>query len=699
MLFMKLAGVFRHPIFLSVLFVLAGAALLGNKDELMAPANDVFEEAQRRLDELARFDPEAAAVLQRMDDDRQERALLVAAQSTVGNARGRSALRDMASEMAVVSGAPYRARLAGIYASDPELSDPEVRGAYFHAHATTCEAFGLSDDWESAATYTSLLQQARQDGDVWELVRDDPVALVLWSEGVESELLRFYARNRDWLADPLLALDLTGTESSWTLSRALETLSLHEKSLRLAVEEGELGVLAVAVMLTHGRLVDQCRTGYDLHPAEIISIVYLNGDVLDGEMDGVKGAAHAAAWLATIASQHAAVWLAAQETPLALRLYRDAPQVASSILEKFGADDVPTLIYQHFQEEPQVRAAAHALDVFGDLAIFVFARYDDEEFTSRLGRYLVDPKIGIRAIPFVIRFGDEAFARIEDDPAWVDRYFRPDGSLRSDDLAWLENIPLGNAVNVARNFAKGHPCEASELGWAALDVLDVTLAVASLGSSKVATSGLRAGAKMTARSGAQAARRAAKSSKVGTRTGKMASYRRRLATVLKGARRIMAGGSKLARGVRGAAAIVRWSLGVPIWGSLKFASATAKVAWRVGRKSLKSWKSLNPNVRRWIYRGLLGCSLFLMVTSKTLPNLDKIGAGVGQLIGEAAAGTVEMVGQALSRAVDEIATATIGESTAGRSVALWLSILGLWGGAALLTSRWFRSRRPIVVRG
>src|SRR5204862_598972 len=57
----------------------------------------------------------------------------------------------------------------------------------------------------------------------------------------------------------------------------------------------------------------------------------------------------------------------------------------------------------------------------------------------------------------------------------------------------------GGAANVARNWANGVPCEWGELGWAALDVADAALLVASLGSSATVTESGKEALKVTAK--------------------------------------------------------------------------------------------------------------------------------------------------------------------------------------------------------
>jgi hypothetical protein len=686
----------KEPVVLAIGLLLLSGLLFINKESLTSHIGSPEKEARKALQELISLDPQAADIIQRIEDERLTQGLLIAAHSANADNRRRSTLADMAAEAVEVRGIPYRARLASLSLTDLNFNKSEEREAFFTSHGTACELLEAAAGWSATADYMTLLEQARLKPLVWPIVRDDPLALIIWSETDDPESLQFYHRNRDWLADPLAGLDLSGVDGGWTIHSAITRLRKYEESLRLAVEDGGLGVYGISIILTHGLLIDICRTEYSLHPAETISVIYMNPDMLleqEGDVDWIGGKA---AWLAQIEMQHPIVWFAAGMSPFALRLHRDSPNVSDSILEKYGADDVSVLIYQHFSESEQVAAAANAIEVFGDLAIYVFAKYEDPIFIRRLGKYMTDSVIGIRVIPFVFRFGDEAFDRIEDDFDWVDRYFLLDGRPREDDLEWIQYLPGGSIVQVASNWAKGYPCEYSELGWAAFDVAEMALMVVSFGTSKTVTTTAKAGAK-----GAKAMSVGVRRTEVlaiGARGTRVSEWSRGLAafrktTISLGCRmpRLMQVAGSVAKNVR--------LMGKPIWATIKLSNATARIAWRGARGTLKAWKSLSPPIKRCIYSGVLGGTLFITLTHRTLPNVEKIGIGIGEFIGKAAAGTITMAGSAIAKSAQSFAESLMGGSTTARIAAYWLVLSVTLIGTVFLFIRGIRNRSTIVISG
>lgn len=318
----------------------------------------------------------------------------------------------------------------------------------------------------------------------------------------------------------------------------------------------------------------------------------------------------------------------------------------------------------------------------------------------------MDEQIGIRVIPFVVRFGDKAFNRIEDDKDWVDRYFNPDGTPRTDPLEWVQYVPGGAALHVARNWAKGYPCEWSELGWAAIDVADIGLAIASFGGSKVATGAVEAAAKRGGRAIARAevkaigkaARAAAEAAPEGARVERVSLWRRALAefrAALGRSRTRMSRAAEMARSVKAGTEV----LGKTLWGGVKLVAKPVRVSRRVARRALDAWKRLSRAKKVWVYRALLAVGLYVTTTERTLPNFEKISNGVGDLVGKAAAGAVTMAGDALASALKEFAEQMTGGAPWARHLVYWavagtLMLLMLWSLFRAIRSR----RRAVVVR-
>ena len=211
---------------------------------------------------------------------------------------------------------------------------------------------------------------------------------------------------------------------------------------------------------------------------EVLEILYTNGETLSQSPNPEELAAQ----LALLRQRKPSVWNEAREQPLALKLEADAPQYADALLKHYAADDIAAFLYTSYPNA--ILPAAAAVKEYGDLAIFLLRKYSDDG-QGRMHRFLNDPKIGMRVIPFVAMFGDQGLDRLQENLGWLDKHLDPDGKPK--DKEWWTHIPGGAALDVARNWANGHPNEWSELGWGALDVADAALLIASFGSSSSMT--------------------------------------------------------------------------------------------------------------------------------------------------------------------------------------------------------------------
>lgn len=414
--------------------------------------------------------------------------------------------------------------------------------------------------------------------------------------------------------------------------------------------------------------------------------------------DNPRRISEVASWLATIERQHSTVWFAASETPLALQLHQDAPHVSSSLLEKYGGDDIAFLIYQHFSEPAVVAAAAEAIDVFGDAAIYVFARYNDPEFVNKIGDYLVNEDIGIRIIPFILRFQDDTFNRVNDNIAWVDRYFNKDGTAK--DQGWIQYLPGGSAVKVVQNWSRGHPNEWSELGWATVDLATVALAVASFGASEAKLAPARATA-IGSRAAAVSARSAATVASKGSRVARSVSWKTRLAASAAKSGTMLV--KRVPRLAGAAKAIGTGTLYIakPIWGTIKLTSKGVHLAWVGGKSALTKWSSLSKFTRTWIYRGVLGATLYLTLTQRTLPNIEQISSGIGELFAKASVGALKVAGDALLQAFEsylkQIPSSFISHSA--QSISYWMVLILIFGFSIFFLYTWYLStNRKILIR-
>jgi len=691
-----LVGLAKNKVVWGIVLLSLAAIVFSNQKKLTSPATPIHAQAEKNLHDLASFDPEAAKLIQQIKDNRIKNSILATAYSASDGGEERSVLQEMATKMADSQSLPYQTKLLELVWDDKMATDPDLLEGYLTSHAMTCEMLEMGGDENVVGDYINLLKQARNDPHVWKVVRDDPMAMVIWSqcESNPHELLEFYVRNREWLAEPLILLDVSGADTYNTMAKVLKKLSKHEASLKLALEDAKLGVFGVSVLLTHGELVDECYQKYDIHPGESISVIYMNQDIFTHLNQDMKKIREKAAEMAMIESQHSVVWQSAKNAPFALQLYFDVPHIADALLTQYGGDMIQLVIYQSFSGK-EANAAAHAIEKYGDLAIYVINRYkDDEEKQKKIGEFLINKDLGIRIIPFFIRFGGDSFKKINDDFAWVDRYFDKSGNPRNSANDWIKDIPGGAIVNVASNWSKGHPNEWSEIGWAAWDVADVALVVVSFGTSESASIAVKSGLKSALRKGASSAtRKTTRQSwklvvkKVENKT--LLSIKNRCPKLYQGTRKLI----KLRRSVTSGGSVV-------IMGGYRLAKKPLEIVYQGAHKSLNRWKKLSPKTKKWAYRGLLAGSMFISLTERTLPNLKKIGQGMGKIIGQAAAATIKLPGQTLASATTALKDELLdGVGSVGRLVVYYLILtLSLVMGGGLLFLSLHRKNSNITVK-
>ena len=701
----------KNSAFLGVALLLLAVFLSYNREKLIQEPKPNLEAALVALDDMAAMNPNIAGVLVRLENEHENFGMLAAAGSTLENGQTRSVLREMADEMVQQDGLPYRARLAALFHDDEKRFDQELQEAFFTSHGTVCESLRIAEKHFDGIThaYVTTLEQARQHSSVWPLVWDDPLGLIIWDELTKFtqddqatlQALTFYHKNRVWLADPLASLDLSQVapgENDWTIPEVINRLMQFEETLRLAIheDEGDLGVYGLAVMLTHGQLVDECRKNYRLDPSETISVIFMNLNLLsdwdpqneNGQLilEGDSKWIHdKASWLAQIEKQSSTVWLSAGTSPFALKLHIDAPATATSILAKYTADAIPILIYQHFEDPKQVEAAAKAIDIYGEVAMYVFVRYEDDAFIKKLGKHLTDPEIGHRIIPFILMFGDEAFEKIANDPEWLDKYFKKDGSPREE--KWIKFVPIvGGAANVVQNWVQGNPNEWSEIGWAVWDVADAALAVYTLGASKGVTTSAKAGA---------LAGKTAIITRGGPTRGHLAGLWKKALTSPVGLRmskvKILSQTAKL---VGGTGKIIK----LTVWGTVTMIGTPARLTWQGVHKTLQAWKKLPVNVRKWTLRGLVATSVLIKFNIRTAPHIKEIARGISDLLANAASGATEMAATAISNFFQKLLDELTGNNVSGIQSGGHSLVVGLFAVVGLLLLyRRFRKRPTITI--
>jgi hypothetical protein len=330
-----------------------------NRDMFVDSGKTVTRKAEKNLRLLARGNPAVEDFVAQLDDAEQRLALETAAYSAGADDHKRAVLARMASEMEATGKMPYRARLAALAYSSYNERDPEPMKAMLDAHGMACDSLSLVRDWELVDDYVSMLEQAHADPVIWPFVKDDPIALILWQDLPAEDApraLQFYHKNRDWLRAPLSLLDFSDMPNEQNLGTTVLELSRHEEALKKAVEEGGLGTYGLLVSLTHGALVDACWKDQRIHPAETISIIYMNPDYFSGleyALPSDRAVRDMAVELAHIKVNEQAVWVAAGQSPFALRFYEQVPGYANDLFREYGADQIQLLIYSNF-DDPDV---------------------------------------------------------------------------------------------------------------------------------------------------------------------------------------------------------------------------------------------------------------------------------------------------------------------------------------------------------
>lgn len=661
------------------------------------------EAAQAIVDgELARLekaDPQAAQILQGLRDRRGEQSLAPAFRvAESGAVNPMSALRELASR-SKDERTPYEVQLTDIARRSVNLNDPEESQAFFHSHATACNLLTNDTSGRSTDRYLSRLEEAAQNPAAWRVVKDDPVALLIWRQlAAEPDLLQYYEGEREWLAEVLADLELVSAEATAHPSPELEESAARaaEKSYvdairvakkyhplpKQAATDLQLGSLGFSLFIDFGPIIRIAVGDYSLPLDETLEVLFINGDRFrpsDNDALSLAKADEFARELVQVRKARPQVWEFARTHPLALRLNHDVPKYADQLLDKFGGNDVCAFLYTNYEKE--IAPAAGALATFGDLGFYILKTYEDD---SRLKARLADPKVGILIVPFMARYGAEGFDKLDDDTAWVTRYFNADGTPRKDDWEWMKAVPiLGAPAHLVANIANGHPTEWSEWGWAALDVADGALLVASFGASaevSVAKQALKEGtkegielvgkqqAKTLARSAAK--RSAGTVGKSGARVGVRQVQRSALQRLVQSGSRAMLSTSKFA---------------------VVAGRNVARVADPVvaGARRLKNtWTAVPVNVKRWVYRSLLAVGMMITIHERVIPALPAFGEAVGTEIGRLLNSAGSALADAFAAAMREGLGLTRGQ------IGFWIAHIIACLLLALLAWRWWPLRRP-----
>lgn len=687
---------------------------------------------ERAIAALATRDPDAANILRSLHDDRDRRAIEAALreqQSLPGGDAVRTAetiarnLKDGSAPLAT-----HRYELAKL-AGDKDLLPTEAeRDAFVVAHGTALDALASLQDVpeqgkaiaeQSMSEYLTQLRQAVSRPALFRRTASDPIAMMLFQE-VEDEKIRDYylranenATHPDWLRE-VIAVSVQGDRGNASPMRltsfsrsqneegdeppplsvgdvvrvAYENHPVFEQAIfdDLALQEDQRRPAAVVVALfqEYGPIIRMAvGPAGNVPRSEILDVIFANEDFIEeaADRDGREAPAKLAAHFAFLQKSKPGVWREARYSPLALRLEREAPDDANVVLEKYGPDDIATLLFTGYEDS--LPKATKSVAQHGDLAITVLQMYSDEEGGTNglFHRALMNPRIGTRIVPFVASKGDEGLVKVQDNIGWLDKYFKEDGTPREE--SYLETIPfVGGPANVVSNMVKGHPNEWSELGWAALDVADVALVVGTWGGSLAKQPGQEV-AKQAAKA---AARQAGKQAAIrGARTAAAVTTR----AAARAARSQL--GKSLLRAARVAGRAITFTGRVltRTWKVLKYVlSVSHQAIVTVVTKAndlRKAWGSVSPAVRRAVYGGLLTATLYVRLRYKTVPELHLF----GEELGEFAGGIVKQAGRTMATAfaafVDEAFGDVLGRFGRLSGWVAYLFAIGVFGAMAWKT--------------
>jgi hypothetical protein len=608
-------------------------------------------ETERLIGELASRDAKAAHELESLAARSDARAL----GAVLVDADRRGGLEAVRNAATASSGGakPAALRLAELAVNVQLNVDREQRDGVLLAHGPTVEVLSGAD--VGVNDYLDQLERASKDASVWSVVRDDPVGLVVWTTVKNRRLFDYYSRERDWLA-PALA---ESSKDDASLTQGLQSAKDYHPLLKQAIVDLNLGRAGFELFREHGALVQSAVVANRIPLEEVLEVVFANRDLV-GARRKSGTPVEVAEWLARVRANKPQVWMYARTTPLALRLEEQAPDVAESLLRRFGVDDVAAFVFVGYESEAPT--AARAIDRFGDLGIYILNRYRDD---PRVHRLLADDSVGVRIVPFLAQFGDKGLDRVSADRAWLDKYIGADGSPLEKE--WWTKIPFGGAADVARNWATGKPNEWSELGWGAVDAADAALLVASFGASSVVTQGGKAAAKRAVLAEA-------------TEGGARFAVGARLA-----AREAMAAGRSASLLRRAAAAVHSGAV------------AAARTTLRAGehaaslvRTASGGWTGMSPLARKWTARALLGAGLFVTLKERTLPMVaDKAGA----LLEKIARQPLESLGAGLRNALAALTGIDPAAMGTAVGIGMYAAVLG-----SLCAATWLlRPRRRKVV--
>ena len=469
-------------------------------------------------------------------------------------------------------------------ADNPELFPTAGdRADFLQAHGTTLQLLRDSTPGDvSAQKYVKDLKQCLRDPEKATRVKFDPIALMMETGNVSlsPEQWEFYQKNHEWLGTVLLQIEANQEAKppktqETVIVEVIETCRKHPKQSQVAGES--FGADGIALLLAFPEAISQLvAAGIPIH--EVLEVIFANAEDIRTEPNAIL----------TLCDMYGNkdVWDAAKRLPRVLWLYSHDRKQCIAIVKQFPEDNIPGMLADIYADA--LKPAAEALIRVPELALHVLGRAAVNEvalpkFKEALNQH------GWRVVPYVAQHGlSDGSAQVSQE--WLNKYFDAEGQPREKE--WWTTVPIvGAPADLVRQLKNG-TVEADEVGWAALDVGDGVLLIASMGTS----------------SGVIAAKQAAKAGiKNRTRKGLTLS-------VVRAASR---SGSLLKRAAG------------------KFVLPT--LAFRVGKfvigrfarlmespiKALNAgWIKVTTKQGKWVARGLLAVGLGITLQYRTIPGLE-----------------------------------------------------------------------------
>lgn len=563
-----------------------------------------------------------------------------------------------------------RSRLVALYRGD-RTEDPD----FLWSHGMAVDA--MSDLPEEADEYLIELEKARGDLDYWSLVRSDPVALTSKLLKTDVDLRKEYTEHRDWyiaLTEVLVAMIGVMDDPN----QAAETADFIRLDDVFAVTRGSGSLLRQLVPNPGESPVETCiyfetfrqfgevisltaKEGIPLN--ETVEVIVLNRDALLTDSEEHTGSPvglpiNVAARLVNLHQTRPGVWSAAQRDGYVLTFDELVPSLAQPVLEKHGELGPASLIVTQYPD--LATQAAEIVQRYGQLGIAVLAQYDgSDRFRQLLKSNDVDHRIAMVAV----LKADEGLEAALENPSYVDKWIGKDGDPLKDQ--WWVGVPLvGSIAKVAVNYADGVPSDWGEIGWAAWDIADIGLMVASFGSSKVLTSGAKQAVKQTAK-----------------RTGKAAAKKMSSQAAKKSLRSVRPTAlSRMVTAIQTSkvAAPIRWTQRtiIAVDGTRKTLGGKMVMA---GQRIVQTAKKIPAPVRKWTARGLLGASLFVRGPERIRILITALNDYVTEKIGD----IVDALPGAIEAAIDRSKTAANAMLQGKFTSLVYLLVAGFLGVVAI----------------